>query len=773
MDEANLNMDDADDDGTFVPTGGRQPQALQLSSLDSMCAQFALRTVCAMGLRFNLRTNINDILTVCAPELIWPVTVIQRLQRFLSARCADMPGWRAVGKLDLPTFMDRHGQWSSAFDESSLFYYLDEYVKHHAKDMFTVFGASCDALGERLSGERVLLVGNIDMLARVLGLPPHERALLLFASLVKYKRDLRAVMVDCKVAHSQEAFQLLANLAGASTAEVAASLRPGSRLETLGLIEPPLPENSVTDLGDLMRISDRLLHVLLGDYASEADMMAVFTRPAPPTTLSQSDYPHVETDARYLTALLENASQQRAAGVNILLYGAPGTGKTELARVLARDAGCELYEVDCLDKDGNSLTGKDRYRSLQVSQAFLRGRPGAVLLFDEVEDVFPGPTRELMSLFGLEEPRGSVNGKAWVNQTLEQNPVPVIWVSNSIRQIDPAYLRRFQFHLELKVPPPTVRESIIRKHLEGLEVSDAFMAKLAARKTLTPAQIDSAARFARLTQPAMDESAESLIERQLDHADQAMGLRPEVQAHRVVTEYKLDYLNLETRFSVERIIEALRARRRGTLCFYGPPGTGKTVLAEHIAAQLDMPLMIRRASDLMSKYVGETEQQIAAMFARAEEERALLLLDEADSFMQSRQGAVRNYEVSEVNEMLQGMERFDGIFVCTTNLFARIDEAALRRFAFKIRFKPLVRAQREQMFIAEALGGKAEALKPVWREMLASLDMLTPGDFAVVKQQSVLLGETLDPEAFLAQLRQEHSIKPELRERRSIGFTPR
>jgi len=773
MDEANLNMDDADDDGTFVPTGGRQPQALLLSSLDSMCAQFALRTVCTMGLRFNLRTNINDILTVCAPELIWPVTVIQRLQRFLSARCADMPGWRAVGKLDLPTFMDRHGQWSSAFDESSLFYYLDEYVKHHAKDMFTVFGASCDALGERLASERVLLVGNIDMLARVLGLPPHERALLLFASLVKYKRDLRAVMVDCKVAHSQEAFQLLASLAGASTAEVAASLRPGSRLETLGLIEPPLPENSVTDLGDLMRISDRLLHVLLGDYACEADMMAVFTRPAPSTTLSQSDYPHVETDARYLTALLENASQQRAAGVNILLYGAPGTGKTELARVLARDAGCELYEVDCLDKDGNSLTGKDRYRSLQVSQAFLRGRPGAVLLFDEVEDVFPGPTRELMSLFGHEEPRGSVNGKAWVNQTLEQNPVPVIWVSNSIRQIDPAYLRRFQFHLELKVPPPTVRESIIRKHLEGLEVSDAFMAKLAARKTLTPAQIDSAARFARLTQPAMEEPAESLLERQLDHADQAMGLRPEVQAHRVVTEYKLDYLNLETRFSVERIIEALRARRRGTLCFYGPPGTGKTVLAEHIAAQLDMPLLIRRASDLMSKYVGETEQQIAAMFSRAEEERALLLLDEADSFMQSRQGAVRNYEVSEVNEMLQGMERFDGIFICTTNLFDRIDEAALRRFAFKIRFKPLVRAQREQMFIAEALGGKAEALKPVWREMLASLDMLTPGDFAVVKQQSVLLGETLEPEAFLAQLRQEHSIKPELRERRSIGFTPR
>lgn len=75
----------------------------------------------------------------------------------------------------------------------------------------------------------------------------------------------------------------------------------------LGLIEPPLPENNITDLDDLMRISDRLLHVLLGDYACETDMMTVFIYPASSTTLSQSDYPHMETDVRYLTALLENA----------------------------------------------------------------------------------------------------------------------------------------------------------------------------------------------------------------------------------------------------------------------------------------------------------------------------------------------------------------------------------------------------------------------------------------------------------------------------------
>ncbi|AOY93400.1 ATPase [Cupriavidus sp. USMAA2-4] len=746
------------------------PGAGTSSALDWMCAQFALRVVCALGPRFNLRSNINDVLTVSAQELVWPYGVVLRVQRFLAARCADMPAWKGAARLPAEEFLERHGQWNSAFDESALFYYLDEYVKYHAKDMYAVFEVSAAAIAARLEGERVLLVRNIDMLSHVLDLPEHERKLLLYAALAKYKRDLRAVMVDCKVAHSQEAFQILAGLTGASPAEVAASLRPGSRLETLNLIEQPLPENSVTDLGDLMRLSDRLLHVLLGNYADEADMMAVFTRPAAPPTLDCSDYPHVETDARYLSALLGNATRQHAAGVNILLYGPPGTGKTEFARLIAREAGCELYEVDCLDRDGNSLSGKDRYRSLQVSQAFLRGRPRTALLFDEVEDVFPGSARELMSLLGHEDARGSVNGKAWVNQTLEENPVPVIWISNSIRQIDPAYLRRFQFHLELKVPPPMVRENILRKHLQGLQVSEAFIAALAARKTLTPAQVQSAARFVELARPGVQEPAEALILRQLDHADRAMGLRPEAEARPVVTHYRLDYLNLETRYAVDKIIQALQARQRGTLCFFGPPGTGKTALAEHIAAALDLPLMIRRASDLMSKYVGETEQQIAAMFARAEEDGAVLLLDEADSFMQSRQNAVRNYEVSEVNEMLQGMERFNGIFLCTTNLFDRIDEAALRRFSFKIRFLPLKPAQRVAMFTDEALGGDAGALSDSMRRELDAMDCLTPGDFATVKRQCVLLGEALTPEEFLAQLRQEHAVKPEVRQRRPLGF---
>ncbi|WP_017757139.1 ATP-binding protein, partial [Pseudacidovorax intermedius] len=290
------------------------------------------------------------------------------------------------------------------------------------------------------------------------------------------------------------------------------------------------------------------------------------------------------------------------------------------------------------------------------------------------------------------------------------------------------------------------------------------------RRGLTPAQIRTAVRFAGLAAEG-GADAEALIERQLRNADQALGRSPGTPAERLaVTTWDLGMLNVDTRFEIPRIVEALKARGHGTLCFYGAPGTGKTALAEHIARALGRPLMIKQASDLMSKYVGETEQQMAAMFREAEAEKAVLLLDEADSFLQDRRGAQRSYEVTEVNEMLQGMERYQGVFVCTTNLLDRIDQAALRRFTFKIRFKPLTAGQRERMFVTEALAGQAEALTPEVTARLARLDQLCPGDFAAVKRQVEILAAAFTPEEFLAQLEAEHRLKPEVREARGMGF---
>ena len=748
------------------------PAALSVAQpLDLMATRFALATVLTLGPRFNLRRDVNNIVTLSGRYLVWPPSTLARLQAFLARRCADAPAWNGSASLAPAAFLERHGVWNGPYDDASLFYYLDEFVKQNGKDLLSTFQATVEACDRQPGGRPIRLVRNIGMLARVLDLGETEQAVLLHAALCKYQRELRPVLVDCKATSAQEAYAMLAQVLGCDAGEAATALRVGGRLESLGLIDTPIAEHAITDLGDLMRVSDKLLAVLTADYDGEAAMMSAFTRPAGATELSGDDFPHVEADARYLTALLKAASDGRERGVNVLIYGPPGTGKTEFAKVLARQAGCELYAVDCLDREGNSLSGKERYRSLQVSQAFLRGRTATAILFDEVEDVFPPIHEKPVQAFGFDDTRSpAVNGKAWVNQTLEQNPVPTIWISNAIGQIDPAYRRRFQFHLELANPPPRVRETILRKHLSGLAVSEDFIAKVAARKQVTPAQIQSATRFARLTQGQLDEDLEALIGHQLDRADRALGHRDAVLRRPMPTSYDPELLHVEARFPVSRIIAALAERPRATLCFYGLPGTGKTALAEHIADRLDKPLMIRRASDLMSKYVGETEQQMARMFADASEEGAILLLDEADSFLQNRQLAVRHYEVTEVNEMLQGMERFDGIFICTTNLFDRIDEAALRRFSFKLRFLPLRPEDRERMFVAEALAGDASRMTEAVRRVLASLDLLTPGDFAAVVRQYQLLADVIDPQEFVEQLEREHRAKPDVRFGRSVGF---
>ncbi len=743
--------------------------------LDLMCSHFVLTLAARQGAKFNVRRDLNSLLSLSGRHLVWPLPAMQRLREFLGRRCKDNELWRGHETLSDAEFMTRHGTWRGPYEEGTLFFYLDEHAKDQPKDLLSVLSATGDWLTHALKKQSTLVEKNIDALAGLLQLNQAERALLLYGTLARYQRDLRSLLVEFKVNNAPEAYAAIADVAGVKAPEVAEALRAGSRLERIGMVENLISEHNITDLADLMKVSEKLPPVLMREYRDQNELMAVFTRPAARSSLGLADFAFVQDDAQVLVALLRNAVAGKEQGVNVLLYGPPGTGKTELAKVVAQAAGLDLFEVEYADRDGNSLSGRDRYRSLQIAQVFLKGSAHSALLFDEVEDVFPPISSEAAQLMARSEQlpapaNGSVSGKAWVNQILESNTVPTLWVTNRIEQIDPAFRRRFAYHLELRSPPPGAREGVVRKTLEGVQVSDAFVAKLTARKGLTPAQIRTAVRFADLAKSA-DAAMEALIERQLRNADQALG-NPghEAGARRSVTTYDLAMLNVESRYEVPRIVAALKARGHGSLCFYGAPGTGKTALAEHIAQALQQPLIIKQASDLMSKYVGETEQNMAAMFREAEQEKAVLLLDEADSFLLDRRGAQRSYEVTEVNEMLQGMERHAGIFVCTTNLLESLDQAALRRFTFKIKFLPLTGAQREKMFITEALGGDAGRLAGAVQERLARLTQLCPGDFAAVKRQVEILSAELSAEEFLAQLEAEHRIKPEVRASRGIGF---
>jgi SpoVK/Ycf46/Vps4 family AAA+-type ATPase len=198
----------------------------------------------------------------------------------------------------------------------------------------------------------------------------------------------------------------------------------------------------------------------------------------------------------------------------------------------------------------------------------------------------------------------------------------------------------------------------------------------------------------------------------------------------------------------------------GGLCLSGPPGTGKSAFARYLAERMNMPVLERRASDLLDRYVGGSERNIANAFAEARDTSAFLVFDEADSLLGARDGATHRWEISQVNEMLTWMESHPLPFACTTNLVEQLDPATARRFSLKIGFLPLSIGQRAACFRRFFHSEPA----PIG---LLALDQLTPGDFAVVAKRSKLLGIS-EPEAILIELRREQIAKPNIRN--PIGF---
>ncbi|TAG76621.1 MAG: ATPase, partial [Burkholderiales bacterium] len=299
-----MSTDREFDAGVTIPG----PQSAHSTPIDRLSTLFALRLVLTLGPKFNLRRDINDVMTLSARHLIWPVSIAQKVQKFLAGRCVDMPAWAGVAKLSPEEFIARHGVWNGTYDDTTLFYYLDEFCKQNAKDLLALFQTTVDALEKATRDTPVRIQQNIDMLAKVLTLNPSERALILCASLAKVSRDLRPILVDCKAASAAEAHAMLGDVMKVSPNDVGVAMKPGGRLESLALIDAPIAEHNITDLGDLMRLSDRLLPILQENYADEGEMMAAFTKPARASELTLADYPHVEDDARYLAAMLKAAT---------------------------------------------------------------------------------------------------------------------------------------------------------------------------------------------------------------------------------------------------------------------------------------------------------------------------------------------------------------------------------------------------------------------------------------------------------------------------------
>jgi transitional endoplasmic reticulum ATPase len=618
-------------------------------------------------------------------------------------------------------------------------------------------------LEQQMPVRKTALTRNVEMIADLLELDELQSQIIVFAAQSSQHSYLAEVLSNIRTSSRDAITKLLSLVLSIRDSDIRKALRPDGNLLATRIVSIVRSEHG---RGLELEVPVQLRSALFVTADDLQVLMSSFLESAPKPLLQADAFEHLNTETELLTAYLASASNtgrggsHKTTGINILIYGPPGTGKTEYVRWLASHLGKALYQVRATDDEGDAISGHDRLSFFQLSQRFLQ-KTDALMLFDEIEDVFPNNNRALFS-------RPAVAGKQFINRVLETNPVPAIWISNEVDHIDNAYLRRFDFSFEMGIPPIGVRRGILHKYLRGHAISDEAINYLAQQEELSPAQIEKAAKVLKgLGRKQKDKEATLLlvIENSRQLLDQE---KNDALLNFTDCSYQLDFLNPDC--DLTQLVAQLKRTPNsvGALCFYGAPGTGKTALAHYIASEIELPLMVRRASDIISPYVGETEQKIALMFKQAKQDGAMLLLDEADSFLSERQSAKNSWEITAVNEMLQQMDSFTGLFICSTNLMQRLDAASLRRFALKIKFDYLKPEQRWQLFLAQAMKF-ARSQEPEYRSALNRLTNLTPGDFATIRRQAKLLNIPLTADELLKRLQQECKTKSSS-SHRQIGF---
>ncbi len=617
------------------------------------------------------------------------------------------------------------------------------------------FASLAQALHDRLSAHEDAVNGLFEQsspfsarlreLGRALKLTPLEQDILAFAFLTTVADELGGIF-DQLASDRWSSGVLWTAVFVTSTEELAKAMRPTSPLRLSGLLQATGRRAQFASVSpfwvDLLARADSLAEALVEPMEEKVGS----GRPAR----------LLPEDIEMAATLLRSAKEP---GVNLLLYGQAGLEKGQLLRDIVAASGRAAWRVRRFEEAPHGVLPSLAFVAFQV----LASTPDpSLLVIERPSEVLHTAPVWIRELFGIELSADDI--RPFDENLLSTNPVPGVWLTSDVESLPEETVGRFVFHAPLKKAGREEQEKAIRRRLRKLGLSRAAAGEILKLDGVSSAQLDSAAKVSRLIGSSSRSERDRAIVQAVRRSQRALSRDLAERLKPSVTRYSLDYLNTAGRFTPRQILESLRRRPKGSMLLYGPPGTGKTQFTEHLAGELRLPLVSKSASALLSKWLGESEKNIAAAFEEAAAEEAILFFDEGDSFLRSRELAHHSWEVTQTNELLQHMERFDGIVVVATNLFRNLDVAALRRFTFKIEFRELDAVQRWKMFVAEAgLGERIEAIGPrtreQWEKRLLLMRYLTPGDFSTVKRQCLVLDVRLTPEEWLEQLEVECSIK--------------
>jgi transitional endoplasmic reticulum ATPase len=477
--------------------------------------------------------------------------------------------------------------------------------------------------------------------------------------------------------------------------------------------------------------------------------------------------------------ILKKIIQSAKGKCNILLYGVPGTGKTSFARSLAKELGAHPFEIAQGDDDIDNMRPEARLVGIRICNEQETVENGMIIV-DEADALLRGTA---CGPFGMDFKGSSSTEKGVMNTILDELKMPAIWISNAPAEaMDASVRRRFDYSICFERLTDAQRCAIWQNIIEqnGLEtlIPVEKVKEYAARYKISAGGISLVLNNIKRLNPAA-EKVDELISVLMKPHCKLMGIEmAENSKFRPAKDYSLEGLNLKSKIPLGKILTAAKnflktdfnangkdVPRMNVLLF-GPPGTGKTEFVKYVGQELNRPVVIKTASSLLSKWVGESEQNIAAAFKEAEAEQAILFLDEVDGLLFDRSAAHQSFEVSQVNELLQQMENFNGILIAATNFDKNLDPAVMRRFTFKVEFNYLD-DKGKVLFFERFFGSK---LTKAEEEELKMLTNLAPGDFRTVRQEHFYLDEEESNFDKIAALAAECQYKHDGKGVTKVGF---
>jgi SpoVK/Ycf46/Vps4 family AAA+-type ATPase len=457
--------------------------------------------------------------------------------------------------------------------------------------------------------------------------------------------------------------------------------------------------------------------------------------------------------------------QNKESAFQILLYGTPGTGKTEYAKSIARSVGRSprfvMYGAPDISRTGN------RFWAVYLSEKIASDND--LLIVDEADDLLGTVNR-----FYQKETE-----KANLNTLLDSLKKPVIWIVNDISDIHPSILRRFAYSIMFE-PLKTEQKKFLWKNMAkeyAYTISEKEVNKLAEQYNVNTAGIAHAIKISSLIPETSVEERNKTMNTVL--MAQNLIINGNVKSDELSKPSGLfnpEFVN--TDIPIDRIVNAIThyAKNAEDVCpfdkrslcimFYGIPGTGKSETARFLSQINDIGIIQKRYSDLVSKWVGESEKNISKAFKKAEESGKILFIDEADSLFIERTEAKNSWERSMTNEFLSQIESYKGILICCTNLLSHLDSAMFRRFSFKIEFQPVIKEKRVPLYLqyfsryGELTDNDVDSIKKI--------ESLTPGDLSAVSS-SLMFESNVTHSKIIESVIREYRYK-EKKGIKSIGF---